>query len=60
MRSVNPRRCLAAAVCLALTPVATRVDGVLALALVAAVAIALIAYETMRIRESRARMRTAV
>jgi low temperature requirement protein LtrA len=60
VRSVNPRRCLAAAACVALTPVATRVDGVLALALVAAVSIAFVGYETMRVRENRARMRTAV
>jgi low temperature requirement protein LtrA len=50
VRSVNPRRCLAAGVCAALTLAATRVDGVVALALVAAVCIALIAYETMRLR----------
>ena len=60
VRSVNPRRCLAAGVCAALTLVATRVDGVVALALVAAVPIALIVYESVRFRERRARMRTAV
>ena len=60
VRTVNPRRCLAAAVCAALIPVATRVDGVVALALVAAVCVALIAYETMRFSGARARLRTAV
>ena len=49
VRSVNPRRCLATSAS-ATTP-STRV---------AAVCIALIAYETMRLRERRARMRTAV
>ena len=58
VRSVNPRRCLAAAVS-ALIPVATEVDGVVSLALVAAVCVALIAYETLRFRETRARLRAA-
>ncbi len=58
--SVNPRRCLAAAACAALIPAATRVDGVIAVALVAGVCVALIAYETVRSREARARLRTAV
>jgi low temperature requirement protein LtrA len=60
VRSVNPRRVLAAAVSAALLPVATEVDGVVALALVAAVCVALIAYETLRFKETRARIRTAV
>jgi low temperature requirement protein LtrA len=60
VRSVNPRRLLAATVAVALIPVATRVDGVVALALVAGVCVALIAYETVRFREARARLRTAV
>ena len=60
VRSVNPRRCLAAAACAALIPAATRVDGVVAVALVAGVCVALIAYETLRSREARARLRTAV
>ena len=57
--SVNPRRLLAAAASAALIPVATRVDGVASLALVAGVCVALIAYETLRFREARARLRTA-
>jgi low temperature requirement protein LtrA len=60
VRSVNPRRCLAAATSAALIPVAVRVDGVVAIALVAAVCTALIAYETLRFKTARARMRTAV
>jgi low temperature requirement protein LtrA len=60
VRSVNPRRVLAAAGSAALIPVATEVDGVVSLALVAAVCVALIAYETIRHRETRARIRTAV
>jgi low temperature requirement protein LtrA len=60
VRSVNPRRILAAATSAALIPVAVRVDGVVAIALVAAVCTALIAYETLRFGTARARMRTAV
>jgi len=60
VRTVNRRRCLAALASAALIPAATRVDGVVALALVAAVCSALIAYETLRFREARARMRAAV
>ncbi len=60
VRTVNPRRCLAAATSAALIPVAVRVDGVVAIALVAAVCTALIAYETLRFRTTRAQMRTAV
>ena len=60
VRTVNPRRCLAAATSAALIPVAVRVDGVVAIALVAAVCTALIAYETLRFRTARAQMRTAV
>jgi low temperature requirement protein LtrA len=60
VRSVNPRRILAAATSAALIPVAVRVDGVVAIALVAAVCTALIAYETLRFGTARARMRAAV
>jgi len=60
VRSINPRRCLAAATSAALIPVAVRVDGVVAVALVAAVCTALVAYETLRFRTARAQMRTAV
>ena len=60
VRTINPRRCLAAAAAAALIPVTVRVDGVVSLALVAGVCVALIAFETLRYREARARMRTAV
>jgi low temperature requirement protein LtrA len=60
VRSVNGRRILAAAVAAALVPAATRLDAVVSVALVAAVCVALIAYETLRHREARARIRTAV
>jgi low temperature requirement protein LtrA len=60
VRSVNRRRIVAAAVAAALIPAATRVDAVVAVALVASVCVALIAYETLRHRDTRARIRTAV
>ena len=60
VRTVNWRRCVAALASVALIPVATRVDGVVALGLVVAVCATLIAYETLRFREARARVRTAV
>ncbi len=60
VRSVNPRRLLAAAAAAALIPAATRVDGVVSLALVAGVSVAFVAYVTVRFREARARLRTAV
>ena len=59
VRTVNRRRLVAAAASAALIPVATRVDGVVSLALVAGVCVALIAYETLRFRAARARLRTA-
>jgi low temperature requirement protein LtrA len=60
LRTLNRRRLLAALVLLALIPVATRVDGLVSLALAAAVCSTLIAYETIRYREARARVRAAV
>jgi low temperature requirement protein LtrA len=60
VHTVNSRRLVAALASLALIPVATRVDGLVALALVAAVCATLIAYEALRHREARARVRTAV
>jgi low temperature requirement protein LtrA len=60
VRAVNPRRLLAAAAALALTPAAVRLDALVALGLVTAVPVALIAYEAIRLRELRAQMRTAV
>jgi low temperature requirement protein LtrA len=58
--SINSRRVLAATAAAALVPAATRVDAVVSVALVTAVCTALIAYETLRHREARARVRTAV
>jgi low temperature requirement protein LtrA len=60
VRTVNRPRFIAALASVALIPVATRVDGLVALALVVAVCATLIAYETLRFREARARVRTAV
>ena len=60
VRTVNGRRVLAALVSLALIPLATTVDALLALALVTAVCASLIAYETLRFRETRAAWRGAV
>jgi low temperature requirement protein LtrA len=60
VRTVNRPRFIAALASVALIPVATRVDGLVALALVVAVCATLIAYETIRFREARARVRTAV
>jgi low temperature requirement protein LtrA len=51
VRTINRRRAVAAAASLALLPVAVRVDGPVALALVTAVAAALVAYETPRFRD---------
>jgi low temperature requirement protein LtrA len=58
--TLNRRRCFAALVSIAIIPVATHVDALLALALVTGVCASLIAYETLRYREARARLRTAV
>jgi low temperature requirement protein LtrA len=56
--TVAPARIVTAAVCLALVPVATEVAGLVALPLLAAVWIALIAFETLRYHELRARVRS--
>jgi low temperature requirement protein LtrA len=58
--TVNRCRLVAALVCVALIPVAVNVDALVALALVTSVCAALIAYETLRHREARAQVRTAV
>ena len=55
--SVGWPRIAAAAVCLALIPVATRLAGVGMLAILLAVWVALIAYEVVRDAEARARIR---
>jgi low temperature requirement protein LtrA len=59
VRSVSRSRVTAAAACLALIPLAIRVPGLLALALLTAVWVALIAFEVVRFREARARVRAA-
>jgi low temperature requirement protein LtrA len=55
--TLNKERALAVVLCLALIPVGTEVDAVVALALAAAVTSALIAYEAIRYAESRRRIR---
>jgi len=57
--SYNYPRLVAAAVLVALTPLAGTLDAVLALALVAAVTAVLIAYETLRYAAARDRIRHA-
>jgi low temperature requirement protein LtrA len=58
--SLGGQRLVAAALCAAAVPLGTQVDALAALALVAAIAVALIAYEAIRYRESRTRVRLAV
>ena len=55
--SVGWARLLAAAVCLALIPAATRIAGAEMLAFLLAVWVALIGYEAVRHAEARARIR---
>jgi low temperature requirement protein LtrA len=57
-RTVARARIVAAAACLALIPVATGAAGLATLAALAATWIALVAYETVRYRELRARVRS--
>jgi low temperature requirement protein LtrA len=57
--SLNRQRLVAAVVLLALVPVATTVDALVAVALVAAVLATLTAFEALRFREARARIRSA-
>jgi low temperature requirement protein LtrA len=57
--SVNRRRLLAAVVLLALVPVGAEAPSLAALGLAASVCALLIAYETIRFREDRARVRRA-
>jgi low temperature requirement protein LtrA len=55
--TVSRPRLAAATLCLALIPVATEVDALVALAMAAAVAAGVIAYEAIRYAEARARVR---
>jgi low temperature requirement protein LtrA len=57
MGTVSSPRLAAAILCLALIPVATEVDALVALAMAAAVAAGVIAYEAIRYAEARARVR---
>ena len=57
--TLNRERLIAAALLLALWPVATSVDALVALPLVAAVLAVLVGFEAVRFREARARIRTA-
>jgi low temperature requirement protein LtrA len=57
VHSVNRQRLAAAALLLVLIPVAPEVDALVALAVVTVVMIALIAYEALRLREARMRVR---
>ena len=58
VRTFNAHRTVAALACLALIPVALELDAVIALAGITAVLVILISYETIRFRESRARVRS--
>jgi hypothetical protein len=55
--SLNRQRLLAVVVCLALIPLGTEVDALVALALAAAVTSAVIAFEAIRYAEARQRIR---
>ena len=57
--TLNRQRLLTAAVCLALIPVATEVDALVTVALLAALCSALIVYEVVHLRDARARVRAA-
>jgi low temperature requirement protein LtrA len=59
VHSLSRRRLVVAAGLLGLIPLATEVDALVALALVSAVCAGLIAYEAIRFREARARVRAA-
>jgi low temperature requirement protein LtrA len=58
IHTIAAQRLVAAVICLALIPLATSVDAVLALVALAVALIGLIAYEALRFRESRSRIRS--
>jgi low temperature requirement protein LtrA len=58
IHTINAQRLLAAVICLALIPLATSADAVWALVALALALIGLIAYEALRFRESRRRIRS--
>jgi low temperature requirement protein LtrA len=57
--TLNRQRLVAALLCLALIPVITELDALVALAIAAWITSGLIAYEAIRFREARARVRAA-
>ena len=57
MGTINGQRLAAAILCVALIPLATEVDALVALALAAAIAASVIAYEATRFAEARAAVR---
>jgi low temperature requirement protein LtrA len=59
MGSLNRQRLVAAVLCLATIPLAREIPGLASLGLVAAIATALVAYESIRFREARLRIRHA-
>jgi low temperature requirement protein LtrA len=58
--TLNRQRSVAAALCLALIPLAVNADALIALAAVAGLLTALVSYEAIRFREARARVRAAL
>jgi low temperature requirement protein LtrA len=59
VRTLNTQRLVATLLCLALLPAMTEVDALIALAAAVSVTSGLIAYEAIRFREARARVRAA-
>jgi low temperature requirement protein LtrA len=59
VRTLNRQRLVTAGVCLALIPVGTSADAIVLVACLAAACTTLIAYEALRFREARARVRAA-
>ncbi|HZA90567.1 MAG TPA: low temperature requirement protein A [Solirubrobacterales bacterium] len=59
VQSLNRQRLATAAACLAFIPIATRIDAVAAVAAIAGICTLLVAYETLRFREARTRVRAA-
>jgi low temperature requirement protein LtrA len=58
--TLNAQRLVAALVCVALIPLATNADALIALVAVSGVLTTLVAYEAVRFREARARVRAAL
>jgi low temperature requirement protein LtrA len=60
VRTLNRQRMVAALLCVVLVPAVTEVDSLIALAVAAAITSGLIAYEAIRFKEARARVRAAL